>query len=108
MLSRISSSALRARSEGIDRVALHHGPDVCAHAVEVDHVDLSLWRPKQSRDFPLHARIVPERDGNVGREADQHVEVAIRTSLAARDRAEDAGAGDAAATERGLACLQSG
>src|ERR1700693_6236185 len=93
ILSRMSYSANRARSESIDRVAVGMGPNIGLHALAAHHVNA---KRKQVLDAMLDADIPEQINVRIGRNIDHDVDVAVGTVFASRARTEQGRVRDAA------------
>src|SRR6266403_2970554 len=92
----MSRRAVSIGLEGIDRVTGRGGTDIGLKAVAVHHVDGSV---KQAPDVILEASIVEHGKMRVRIDFDHDVDVAVRTAVAARHRAEHSRPAHAARTE---------
>src|SRR6266404_919194 len=81
----MSRSAVSAGLEGIDRVSRRGGTDIGFETVAVHHVDGTI---KQARDVILQARIVENGEMRLRIDLDHDVDIAVRTAVAPRHRAE--------------------
>src|SRR5260370_2908401 len=81
----MSRRAASTGLEGIDRVSGRGGADIGFEAVAVHHVD---WTIKQARDVILEARIVEHGEMRLRIDFNHDVDIAVRTAVAARHRAE--------------------
>src|SRR5229473_3173643 len=99
----MSRRAVSIGLEGIDRVSGRGGTDIGFKAVAVHHVDGTV---KQAPDVILEASIVKHREMRVRIDFDQDVDIAVRTAVAARYRAEHSRPAHAARAEIGFGSTQ--
>src|SRR5216683_942979 len=81
----MSRRAVPTGLEGIDRVSGRGWTDIRLEAVAVHHVDGTI---KQARDVILEASIVEHGEMRLRIDFDHDVDIAARTAVAARHRAE--------------------
>src|SRR5882724_1136872 len=81
----MSRRAVTTGLEGIDRVSGRGGTDMGFETVAVHHVDGTI---KQARDVILEASIVEHGEMRLRIDFDHDVDIAVRTAVAARHRAE--------------------
>src|SRR6266404_7815350 len=99
----MSRRAVSIGLEGIDRVTGRGGTDIGLKAVAVHHVDGTV---KPAPDVILEASIIEHREMRVRIDFDQNVDIAVRTAVAARYRAEHSRPADAARAEIGFGSTQ--
>src|SRR6266849_5239500 len=92
----MSRRAVPTGLEGIDRVSGRGWTDIRLEAVAVHHVDGTI---KQARDVILEASIVEHGEMRLRIDFDHDVDIAVRTAVAARDRAEHSRPAHAARAE---------
>src|SRR5579863_2765118 len=88
----MSRSAVSAALERIDGIVSGGGADVRLEAVAVHDIDGAV---EQARNVILEPRIVEHGQMGVGIDLDHDIDVAVRTRLAPRNRAENGRAADA-------------
>src|SRR6266849_10695856 len=92
----MSRRAVPTGLEGIDRVSGRGWTDIRLEAVAVHHVDGTI---KQARDVILEASIVEHGEMRLRIDLDHNVDIAVRTAVAARHRAEHSRPAHAAGAE---------
>src|ERR1700686_4830309 len=99
----MSRRAVSTGLEGIGRISGRGGADIGFEAVAVYHVDGAV---KQARDVILQACIVEHGDMRLRIDFDHDVDIAVRSTVAARDRAERGRPAHAARAEIGFGSPQ--
>src|ERR1700676_185615 len=99
----MSRRAVSTGLEGIDRISGRGGADIGFEAVAVYHVDGAV---KQARDVILQGCIGEHGDMRLRIYFDHDVDIAVRSAVATRDRAEHGRPAHAARAEIGFGSPQ--